>query len=323
MLYDLCLFMCSSCNFQILNVNKMQPKIGACSADNHVITISNLQNGETLCYSLVLIKGHIDTQVSGTCKLSKETAKISLRQFDLNNAEHITEWSVLDSQFKCIAVLHQGNNRFVLEYCGTTIDYSISYIPRNSQYCVTPLYIICDGHDGKFQAPPDEDNSIQSACQRISLGAKLVQCLMAEKLYDLGLGRKSFQLDADIHPSEEPCKVFYSKLSVEKAYSMSSAELWEHFGRELMSSPLGASTRKFLAFLSCTRYTGTNLQGPPSHDDVLMNTQAHVALGGGGLAIFGSACLHTWPSNVEEIVPRFLDTTRIDQQKLMDDSCFR
>lgn len=90
-----------------------------------------------------------------------------------------------------------------------------------------------------------------------------------------------------------------SALNVDQARQMSQRELWEVIGRELMSGPLASKDRKYLAFLSCTRY-----QGSPhsrTHKDTLARTQGHAALGGGGLALFGSACLHTWPTSMAQV----------------------
>lgn len=113
----------------------------------------------------------------------------------------------------------------------------------------------------------------------------------------------------------------YSQLHVDRARQMSQRELWELIGRELMSGPLASRDRKYLAFLSCTRYNGA--PNPRTHEDTLSRTQGHAALGGGGLALFGSACLHTWPTCMAQVLPRFLDTTIIDTEQLMDDSNYR
>nr|CAD7430468.1 unnamed protein product [Timema monikensis] len=151
---------------------------------------------------------------------------------------------------------------------------------------------------------------------------ELVSCDTAEKLDESGFGRKTFQLENDLNTQAAECTVFHSQLSVEQARRLSPEELWEHLGRELMMSPLGNNNRKFVAFLSCTRYM-PNGKKPGTYEEILSLMEGHVALGGGGLAIFGTGCLHTWPRCVEEVVPRFLNVTPVDTQCLMDDSCFR
>ncbi|GBP71128.1 Putative zinc metalloproteinase YIL108W [Eumeta japonica] len=179
------------------------------------------------------------------------------------------------------------------------------------------------GHDGGFQSPTDVDNSIESACSRIAIGAKLIQSITAEKLFESGYGRRTFQLEHEIDNKKPECIVFRSTLNVNKARKMKQNELWTHFGRELMLSELGSNERKFLGFISCTRFKGTDIDKPMTHDEIVSLTEAHAALGGGGLALFGTACLYTWPTSTEEIISRFLDNSSINVRRFMDDSGYR
>lgn len=52
-------------------------------------------------------------------------------------------------------------------------------------------------------------------------------------------------------------------------------------------------------------------------------TQGHAALGGGGLALFGSGCLYTWPDKIEQVQARFQDQTPVNWRRFMDDSGYR
>lgn len=295
-----------------------------CHTDNHCIKISNIKNGETLCYSLPLIKGRILTRNGNKC-FNCSTGKIMLHHYnDSGSLMTTTEWHVANSEFKCLVSLLLGKNILVFKYCVSQLKMRLEYQPRRTVLRVTPVYIICQGHDGLFQAPTNVDNTVPSACERIALGARLIQSLTAEKLYESKVGRKTFQLEYDLNKSGPECIVFHSHLPVEEARKMDPTELWKHFGCELMISPLGNKDRKFLALLSCTLYhLPKNKESPKTHEDTLSAVEAHVALGGGGLALFGSACLHTWPRHVDEIIPRFLDITRVDTRYFMDDSGYR
>lgn len=91
-----------------------------------------------------------------------------------------------------------------------------------------------------------------------------------------------------------------------------------------MSSPIGSKTKKFLGFLSCTNYRGEDYtENMTSHEELLKITEGYVALGGGGLALFGTACLYTWPQKFEDIISKFDDTTVVDKKLFLDDSCYR
>lgn len=91
-----------------------------------------------------------------------------------------------------------------------------------------------------------------------------------------------------------------------------------------MISGIGNETKKFLAFLSCTKYRGEDYNSEmKSHEDLIQITEGYVALGGGGLALFGTACLYTWPERFEDIISRFEDSNYVDKKYFLDDSCYR
>jgi len=154
----------------------------------------------------------------------------------------------------------------------------------------------------QFQAPVDHDNSVQNACIKITLCSKLIQMLTAEKMYEKGFGKKTFQV-------EKECCIIKSSLTRRAVFNMHPEKLWEYIARELTAGR-NHKHQKYLAFLSCTYWDGQNLYG-------------HVALGGGGLALFGTGCLYTWPSKLEEVLPCFMNMTKVDTHTLLDDSCFR
>lgn len=126
--------------------------------------------------------------------------------------------------------------------------------------------------------------------------------LTAEKMYEKGFGKKTFQV-------EKECRIIKSSLTRRTVFKMHPEKLWEYIARELTASH-SSKHKKYLAFLSCTYWDGQNLHG-------------HVALGGGGLALFGTGCLYTWPSKLEEVLPCFMNMTKVDTGTLLDDSCFR
>lgn len=275
----------------------------------HRIVLSDLSPEESVTFSLVLIKGFIKINNINSPCYSTQCNVVQLRN---NSSNETSEWPVVKNKFKCLADLVNGDNVIVLKYCKTKLEFNLNYTPRKTKFCVTPLYIICKGHSGRFQAPENCENSVETACRKIGVGARLIQCLTAEKLYQCGYDKKTFQLERDLSNRKEECVQFHSTLSVTEARSMRQEELWTYFGREIMSSSLSSSNRKFLAFLSCTLW-----------DSKAGVVRAHAALGGGGLALFGTGCLHTWPSDVKDVVTCFLDSTPVDTNYLMDDSCYR
>ncbi|KAI4461067.1 zinc metalloproteinase-related [Holotrichia oblita] len=220
------------------------------------------------------------------------------------------------SSFKVLIELKPGENLVSIDFCCSSLNIKLTYKRRRTCLNVVPMYIINNGHAGQFQSAENEDNSPESACKRILTGSKLLQCLIAEKLYEDGFGRKTFQIEND------ECIIFRSNLNYKSARKMNQEELWAYLGREIMRSKIGCGNKKYLGFLSCTKYNGEK-KLIQTYEDMIKVTEGHIALGGGGLALFGSACLYTWPEKVEEVVRRFEDSTSVDKQKFMDDSCYR
>lgn len=220
----------------------------------HKLLINNISSAETVSFSLVLLKGSIKvSNINSPCDsdLHEHVELVNL------STDKTSEWPVVDKRFKCLVELIVGENCIVLRYCRTDVKIKLHYSPRKTKFCVTPLYIICKDHDGRFQSPNNFDNSIEAACCKIGLGARLIQCLTAEKLYECGYERRTFQLERDLGSALEECVQFHSSLSVSAARSMAQEDLWTYFGREIMSSSLSSNHRKFLAFLSCTLWDGT------------------------------------------------------------------
>lgn len=282
--------------------------------NNHNVKILNFTNQEAVTYSIIKIIGSVQYATKPVCQMQKDT-NVYLSQ---NNTNVLVSTNLINDKFKFLVQLVSGKNQIRIKYCCETVSIVLEYFPVISENAVIPLYVICEDHDGCFQAPPWESNNIESACKRITLGSKLLQCVTAEKLYEHGLGRKSFFLN-------EECQVFKSQIKCQDARNMNQMQLWENVGREIMKSPIGSDHRKYLAFLSCTKYYGERFkQGiTATHDDLIEMTEGYVALGGGGLALFGTACLYTWPENFDDVILRFEDSTPVNRTQFLDDSCYR
>lgn len=277
----------------------------------HTINITNFNSNEKITHSFAIIKGIIKNADINKC--SKNCDNIALKNLKTNL---ILQSSLNKNCFKFLIELDCGLNEFVLTFCCVDRKFTLDLIEKQTDFVVTPLYIICEGHNGEFQAPITENNSTESACKRVTTGVKLLQCVIAEKLFEQNLGRNTFKLDRN-------CQIFNSKLPYCKARQMHQKDLWNYFARELINSKLHSENRKFLALLACTQFKG-NLQSRSFlYEELLKQTEAYVALGAGGLALFGTACLYTWPENIAEVIPRFLNTKTVDSNYFMDDSCYR
>ncbi|KAK2166704.1 hypothetical protein NP493_1293g01022 [Ridgeia piscesae] len=279
------------------------------------VQIRNLQSEDVLTYSLPLLLGDVRPPLA--------ESKISVCNRRNNTS---MSWPVYNGTFKALVELKPGENIIELMFYGEVVELVLVYkVPPLTRF-VRPVYIKChDDPHGDFQGPEDEDCSAESACQRIALGAKLIQTLTAEKLAEHGFGRKTFLLETDLDAKAPACHVFTSSLSVACAQQMTGAELWLKFACELMSAKTFTQKEncKWFCFMSFTRYEAENDSLPKSHIDVLKQTKGYAALGGGGLALFSTGNLHCWAETLDQVPLRFTDTRKIDRSKFMDDSAYR
>lgn len=265
----------------------------------HAIQVINVNDNEIFYFPIILIKGCI----TGNCHNCESVKNIAVHRIDECAVVKDTLHCLDRDKFKILVYLKEGRNSFMLQCCSIRKELVLFLELPISVYVVKPLYVICKDHNGLFQAPEGCDNSIESARKRIGVCAKLLQTIFAEKLYEHGYDRKTFQLDTE-------CVTFYTNLTINDVYSMSPHEIWQYLGREIMTSSIGSTHCKFLAFLSCTIWNDNTVD-------------AHVALGGGGLALFGTCYLYTWPTTFDEILNCFLNNAKIDAKHFMDNDNFR
>ncbi|XP_055607104.1 uncharacterized protein LOC129754877 [Uranotaenia lowii] len=275
----------------------------------HSIELSNINDNEKFSYPIILLKGNI----ANRCEI--DSLKVQINTHEFPASKDVRFFNEKRGQFKVLFRLDPGENVLVLTYCRSKIELNLFFEQSGNPFCVIPLYIICDGHDGTYQSD-DAENGIENACNKITLGIELVQSLYAEKLSEKGFGRKTFTIGSR-------CSPFYSTLPVEKSKKMTEQQLWSYFGKEILQSELFVSDKlKFIGFISSTYYEGI-LDNDFSYANIKRRTTGNAALGGGGLALFGTGCLYTWPNRLEEIIPAFLSNKSVDRSLMMDDSNHR
>ncbi|XP_050087870.1 uncharacterized protein LOC126572527 [Anopheles aquasalis] len=284
----------------------------------HNIEVTNVQATETFHHSIALLKGSISNPCEGTeLRISFNEQQDQHRPLSYSYSADVGESFEKLYKFRLLVRLAEGENGITLRYCKVERRFSFHYVPRCSPYTVVPLYIICKGHSGRYQSHvDDQENTATVACQKITLAIELLQCLYGEKLHEEGYGRKTFTLGSS-------CVPFHSQLEWTQSVGMTEGELWQHFASELVQSEqYDMATVKVVAFLSSTHFEGIT-DGDYSYGNIRAKTTGHAALGGGGLALFGTGCLYTWPTTLERVGAAFLNPQPVDCANLLDDSNYR
>ncbi|KAH8313993.1 hypothetical protein KR067_012084 [Drosophila pandora] len=303
----------------------------------HSIEVEQPLEAERVEHSLLLVKGRLLPKCSSARQL-----KATLRLRGDRTVEQLTQLSAA-GEFKLLFDLDSqegvGESLCYLELrsCTGVRLISITYKPRNSSYKVyrlllkkkqtsnrlgvffyrfflfqvQPLYILCQDEQS------DREEELRSL---IDLNLRLVQCIYAHKLQSAGFPNRTFTLNGS-------CCPFRSQLTREQALSKSENELWQHFAGEIIACPQwGHQIRlKFVAFVGCTTYDGPGVVASEdtSYANIRRHLRGHAALGGGGLALFGSAHFYAWPRTLSEIGDCVRSTERVDISRLPDESNYR
>ncbi|UCG46229.1 MAG: matrixin family metalloprotease [Phycisphaerales bacterium] len=210
--------------------------------------------------------------------------------------------------FKALTELVPGENRLVIRAGNNELALTINYRPQTNPYVVRVFYLTDKSGSTEYQTPIENDP--QDYRGRLDTAAKLMQTFTAERMYDLGFGRVTFNLEFDADGrvivrtlrADEPAE-FYHK--------MDGLELWSYAGR-LIGRKMPHRTAKNLVIPAFTRF-----------DPNTAKAYAHTALGGGSLALFGGGNLFTWPASITEAQKTFMDTTIIDTKSFFSDSVGR
>ncbi|XP_018329441.1 uncharacterized protein LOC108739853 [Agrilus planipennis] len=274
----------------------------------HRIVLYNIDNNSSYPHSLLFLKGVIEN-CGVKCNLKSITSCVTH-----DKETQIYPVECINSSIKSLIELQIGKNYIKISCACSSAKIVVEYSPRVTDFTVQPLYIVCNGSDGRFQSPPNENNSAESACKRITLGCKILQLIFAELLEMVGHSRKTFEL------SSAGCCVFNSNLTYQEARKTNQEQLWQYFAKEIMNSSIGSSKTKYLAFLSCTYF---NKDKGFVSNNIFDAAEGYVAFGGGGLALLGSACLYTWPEYVSNVLDRFKDESVVNKSQFLDDSCYR
>ncbi|XP_017050791.1 uncharacterized protein LOC108094619 [Drosophila ficusphila] len=282
----------------------------------HSIEVEQPLEAERVQHGILLVKGRLSPKCSTARQL-----KATLDLPENSSREQLTQLSAA-GEFKLLFDLEQperGNTDeeivclLELRSCSAARLIRFSYKPRSSSYRVQPLYVLCRDEE----RPEEQQRQFHSL---IDLNLRLVQCIYAHKLHAAGFPNRTFTLNG-------PCCSFRSQLTREEALSKSEDELWQLLAGEIIACPQWGHQLllKFVAFVACTRYDGDALlaSGDTSYANIRRHLKGHAALGGGGLALFGSAHFYAWPRSFSEIGDCVRSAERVDIARLPDESNYR
>ncbi|OQE28576.1 hypothetical protein PENSTE_c003G08522 [Penicillium steckii] len=264
-------------------------------------------------------------------------------------------WPVTASHFKALVHLVPGPNRlrfdFVSPKLSTGSNYpavhstwiNINYLPLVNSPPLHLVVLLGKDSEGTYDAVPErqerEGNGLEMAIRKYRTAAYLWQAFTGEQMYRNNLGRRCFRFEEEWQSgslsrrdstagqmrNEAKVHVVRSDKTVAEIRDLNIAQQNKDAKNkdELFNIAKDAVRKHFHPKSGQQQYVSVLLLD--SHWDTGSQTvTGHAALGSGDddikMAIFGSHCLQSYPSCLEEVVDAFSDCTRTDTNFVANDS---
>ncbi|KAF2864168.1 hypothetical protein K470DRAFT_209097 [Piedraia hortae CBS 480.64] len=265
-----------------------------------------------------------------------------------------TQWPVCDSYFKALIHLQPGPNRIRLDFTSPKLPsqndqpvvhtswFNINFLPLIGAPPLQLCILLARDSPETFDAPPQrvqrEGNGLATAVRKFKMMAYLWQCYTAEQMNKNGFGRRCYRYEEEWQPgtlswrdyttgqmrNEVKVHIIRLKQSVNEIQDLDLAQQYGPAQKkgDLFSIAKDAVRAYFAPRPGYPQYVSCMFLD--SHWDKQVGTiRGHAALGGGDdlirLAIFGSHCLYSYPSHIEEVVPAFSDCTPTDTNFVAND----
>ncbi|UKZ66928.1 uncharacterized protein TrAtP1_008093 [Trichoderma atroviride] len=309
--------------------------------------VQNISDNNWVYQKVLLIHGTIgeamQNHLDGTVIISR-----------LDDAFPPTSWPVWDSHFKALVYLQPGPNKIRLEFSSPKLANSSSSNPIHVSYLTLhmvpslnapPLQLaILLGKDspGTFDATPSraeiEGNGLEAAVKKFRMAAYLWQAFTAEQMSRQKLGRRTFRFEEEwmsgtanhrdrengTMRSEARVHIIRSDKTVAELQDLNKAQQYgKATDKNALFNIASEEVKKHLNPLPGQKQYVAVLLLDAHWDKDVKTIRGHAALGGGHgelqLGIFGSHCMHSYPSSFEEVVPAFTDCTPTDTAHVAND----
>ena len=273
--------------------------LAAAATTRPAIRVTNFAPGETVRFPVVLIRGELSDTKLESVAVRNSSSKRPVRQ-----------WTGLarKGRFKALAELVPGANKLVIAAGGKQVTLALNYRLQTNPYVLRVHYFVDKSGDTRFQTPLKNDP--QNWRGKLDTAMKLMQTFTAERLGDIGLGRRTFNLELDdrgrvrVHILKGRREAaYYQRLTGGRLYAEAAGEIRRQFPHKRANN---------LVIPAFTRF-----------DPKTGKVGAHTALGGGNLALFGGGDLFSWPDSVASVQAAFMNAARVDPKKVFSDSVGR
>jgi hypothetical protein len=267
------------------------------------VSVENFRGGETVRFPVVLLRGATDA--AGATVLRVTNAQNP--RPDGSNTAPIAA----GGRFKALVALVPGVNHLRLSSDGAPGPagrLTLTYRPMTTSYRVNVVYVVAE--DGDTRYPTQKADDRQNYRDKLDTAVKLMQTFTAERMNDVGMGRRTFGLEFD-----KDGKVVVHTVR----YPAPTWTLRAKTGNELYGLFYDWVGRRF----PMTHNKNLVVMGFTDYDPAAKQPRGHTALGGGGMGLFGSNGMFAWPDSLRDVHRTFGDATPVDDTRVWDDTAGR
>ncbi|KAJ5481756.1 hypothetical protein N7475_000568 [Penicillium sp. IBT 31633x] len=265
-----------------------------------------------------------------------------------------TGWPVTASHFKVLVHLVPGPNRLRLDFVSPKLSTGsthpaihsswicINYLPLVNNPPLQLVILLGKDSDGTYDAVPErierEGNGLDMAIRKYRMAAYLWQAFTGEQMFRNNFGRRCFRFEEEWQSgslsrrdlaqgqmrNEAKVHVVRTEKTVAELRDLNIAQQNEKAEKkdELFTIAKEAVRNYFQPQPGQKQYVSVLLLD--SHwDTASQMITGHAALGSADddikMAMFGSHCLQSYPSCLEEVVDAFSDCTRTDTNHVAND----
>jgi len=263
------------------------------------IRLANYTDGTTIRHPVPLIRGTLaDTEATYVKIINKSSKRTARKMRGLAR----------NGNFKVLTQLLPGPNKLIIRARKAKLALTLNYNPQTNPHIVRVFFLTDKTGNTEYQTPVKNDP--QNYRGKLATAMLLMQTFTAERMYDLGFGRITFNLELG-QTGQPIVRTLQAEESADHYHKMDGLKLWNYAAR-LIRQKHPNSNAKNLVVPAFTRF-----------DPNTNKTYAHTALGGGALALFGGANIFTWPDSIAQAQKAFMDTTIIDTKSFFSDSVGR
>jgi hypothetical protein len=265
------------------------------------IVFTNYAGGETIRYPVPLIRGALADKTLTSVEVinqssNRDTAKMVCLAYD--------------GRFKALTELVPGKNQIVIRAGKDSATLELTYKPQTNPYVTRIVYAVDSTGDTTYQTPFPKD--AQDYAGKLGTMMLMKQTFTAERLNDLGMGRRTFNLELD-EKGKVKIHILKCDKTAQEIYTMGGgrAQLYSYISGQL-NAKLPDPKAKNVVITGFSRFNPETL-----------HNMAYTALGSGNLALFGGSNMYCYPDRLADVQKAFMDATLIDTTHYSSDSAGR